>query len=860
MPVSTARLRDNSGDTNNISDNRAKKKKQNRLSTSASMPSLTSSPKRKVGQTTLDDLDISPNGYRHSKCEVLEATHSSAHDVTMASPPELDELSNEDRGMPSGPKKIKSPPVMTIPPRDFCKHVEHTVSSPGFHTSSPGLAEGGHTPKTPSRLRHGTGASEVSGPRYADPFSDSNALSPAPPRSSASGESSTIPGNAGSLEMSRTTSGSSILAMTPSPSTVSFEPSLPVTPSQKPKKLEKVRKPETEEAKFERLRAETNRRSESRLTSLRLPALEQKRLNRIKAGKDVIQSGSQLGVMPKKSIAAITEEEFEAVGIGATTSQKETSTAKKSKILGSFFKKSRNVVKDDGSQGSDVRQQLDEHDALQVLNEVLGDDIASPTMEECAHFEDALKLANANEKDVVANVPASQVATTTIGLGIQCGHGDDIIEQTVVMPQVYELAADPAPYAIDILRTMSTIDEASTEHSLAGHDFDNEDAESASVYSVDDVEDERSPKPRHEADDASSAFTCEDAMPEPLKIQKRRLPPLEIPVLKVARNPEYDDLENSPSFSPRRNSSFMRKIQEASLARQRKLESHPAMREISPEVGDSSRGSDETQSSCFPTPKRARSDSGVAMSMNEFHDEGYGTSSTRQSEFTAQRSSKDTLVGSPTSYSLDQRTSSSSGSTIDHNKSRLSGKIDMQKLRNDVDLQPLQLPMGDDSPRHPHHPLTWDHEKVMCRIIHNNRNVQPQLPEVPKNYPVNLRHVNSVYFDKSDPMDTDTENVQKCSICSKLCCKYADLLIASKSTSQDLGETAMRLKARNRVSLLRSAHPNGIEEYETFVECGLCGRKICPGCSSRCMDELCKDVYCVECGQGAEKCPIHNFF
>ena len=147
----------------------------------------------------------------------------------------------------------------------------------------------------------------------------------------------------------------------------------------------------------------------------------------------------------------------------------------------------------------------------------------------------------------------------------------------------------------------------------------------------------------------------------------------------------------------------------------------------------------------------------------------------------------------------------------------------------------------------------------MCRGIHNPINIHPQLPDIPLNRPINLSRADSQYFNSS-PTKAQTAEAQMCDSCGIFCCRFANLVVTSKiATSRDLAEEMVRLKAEQRVSMLRTYHPNGIEEYDTFLACTHCGHSVCPGCAKKCTETLCQAIVCAECTDDTEVCPVHNF-
>ena len=345
-----------------------------------------------------------------------------------------------------------------------------------------------------------------------------------------------------------------------------------------------------------------------------------------------------------------------------------------------------------------------------------------------------------------------------------------------------------------------------------------------------------------------------DAVPAPLKI----------PVLRVARSSRHIQATNSNSFTPSRSGGFLRKISEASRLQQSKLGSHPALRECeTTEVNGSqnlnSPNNDGCSSGPNPTTENVRIDSGIEMGSIESLDEGYATGAVSQYEFktppiarTSKRNTNDSTFGY---FSQQWQGGSSSG---DESGDAVRD-VDVQALRNSVGLSPIRLASANESTKHPHHHFTWSHEKVMCRFVHNPVKLLPKMPQLPQNDRVDLSNVDSQYFNITSPTKSSI-NAKSCEICGAYCCRYANLVRNTKIKSHDLMEEMVRVKAQERVSALRCLHPNGIEEYETFLTCAQCDHKICPNCVKRCGESLCQAVVCDKCRGEPEVCPIHNFF
>ncbi|KAK5175093.1 uncharacterized protein LTR77_000230 [Saxophila tyrrhenica] len=823
-----------------------------RLSTSRSMPSLMATPEKTVQQKATDDINISPGKHRQGRDDMDVPPVPSLPSKDSPLLVRSSTTEQEKASIAQGSNKNEAHAALVISPPYPRKPVDLVVSPPIYALP----VAGSSVPMTPSKLRQTTGADDSFKPREGDPFME-DIFPPTKKASSKSFDSGRAASEAhsASLEMARINTGSSNSVRAPSSSAASFASSRFATPSLKSKRLEKPKEPTFADATMPRSSSGTV--AEPRRFDLLPPALEQKRLSRMKAGKDVVRRGSQLGLFPMKPVGEITGQEFEAVGLAATIPEKDASAARKSKILGSFFKKVRDTSQQTKDQAEDVCQQLNDHAALRFLGDAKASHIDSPSAEARAHFEKALQLLTGAGEDVTVKEHKKPNANPPVGLGIISEQGSTLAQEPFIIPDSYRLTAGPGSDSAECAHSKAAMTD--TGGFTKGPTTQDHDTESvSSACSVETVEEYHAPEGYPGIVTGQRSASMPNSLtPAPLRVQKRRPQAPALQTLKVDRSSKFVRLEKSPSFVPRRDSTFMRKIREASEAKEVELGSHPAMREVSQALDDLSQDINESMTRFHSQPQLARVDSGLDWGVNEIRDEGDAKRSTREQKSMDQRLSREIIISPSPSNSLEHHRSSAPSTKT--NYSRLSVKVDMQKLRNEMDLQPLQLPVGDDTPRHPNHPFTWDHEKVMCRGIHNHRDPQPEFPEVPKGWKIPLPRVNSMYFDKRERPD-DTDNLQKCSICGKLCCMYAGLMVAFKTTGQDIEAKAKRLKAEDRISQLRGAHPNGIEEYETFVVCGMCRRKVCPGCASRCMDELCSDVYCVECGQGVDRCPIHNTF
>jgi hypothetical protein len=435
---------------------------------------------------------------------------------------------------------------------------------------------------------------------------------------------------------------------------------------------------------------------------------------------------------------------------------------------------------------------------------------------------------------------------------------------------------------------------------------------SPSIYSNDDVEESeyssgqstqvkqdirnfRSGQYRYYEDDAVSIDTIEsDAIPLPLSVQKSRVKhstpkdsqgnqigsrPKHVPILHVSKSSQHLQPTESKSFIPRRNSEFHSKIREQSIVQASKVgshpalrintdptgtpseagkvRSHPALRVAADRTGFASKYSDDHDFDQRPetiaTP--ARVDSGIGTSAGEVAGEGYGTGNMSQQEFARGKGSPATASVAESKKQPRQRKATLMAP--DNTDALQATGIDLSALRREVGLDAAQLP-GPQSVKHPNHPFTWHHEKVMCYAVHNPLNAQPSLPAIPENQPVDMGRLNSKHFSNS-PSKGKIVGVKVCACCGTHCCRFAHLFNNSKkATNKDVAEENMRMKAEQRVDKLRAYHPNGIEEYDTFLTCLQCKRKVCPGCSTKCFEPLCGAIICTDCTPESGVCPVHD--
>ena len=68
----------------------------------------------------------------------------------------------------------------------------------------------------------------------------------------------------------------------------------------------------------------------------------------------------------------------------------------------------------------------------------------------------------------------------------------------------------------------------------------------------------------------------------------------------------------------------------------------------------------------------------------------------------------------------------------------------------------------------------------------------------------------------------------------------------------------VRMRAQQRLEMLKASYPDGIEQYETFLLCGGgCGEMVCPECAGLCGEKGCETVICKGSMEGNGLCSQH---
>ena len=421
-------------------------------------------------------------------------------------------------------------------------------------------------------------------------------------------------------------------------------------------------------------------------------------------------------------------------------------------------------------------------------------------------------------------------------------------------------------------RRLTTIEEANTEgsHSHSEDGGENTAADQNAHFNLA-IPDFRSSRLNLDGGDAISVNTIEsDAIPPPLNVQKLRTKDndtiesqlgnslMNIPVVHVDRSSKHFQPPESKSFIPRRNSQFREMIRETSRVQSAKLGNHPAFRNNMEDNDSASEYSLDDDGDRRPdsTAQHARVDSGVGIKDGEVADEGYKTGPVGQQEFASSKALPSSAKVAEGSNRRRERVATLISPTevpVENTED-----TDLQTLRRELSLSPLQLPTGPASPKHPNHPFTWHHEKVMCYGVHNPKTVQPGLPTIPEHQPVDMSLIHQKQISLS-PTKGKLAGLKVCMSCGINCCRFANLILTSKiAKSNDFTCDTVRMKAEQLAEKLRTFHPNGIEEYDTFLACSLCKRKICPGCSTKCTERVCQAIICVDCTPETGVCPVHN--
>jgi len=639
---------------------------------------------------------------------------------------------------------------------------------------------------------------------------------------------------------------------------------------------------------------------------------QERQLKQLRAGRDIVLRGSQLGLAIRKPLEEMTSEEFETVGALATTPGKETSTGKKSRALGSLFTKVLGGPKAREEYAEEVRRKLDRHKSLDLLELGLAADSGELKEEYRAHYEEALaflgreRLTDCNSLSPVSPMspasassslysisPDGEVSDTnndtlpfggskgTIGLGIattpsrparenrkynnfqefaamwrrrESGDDEDAEDSAVlsdISEEDGELHIGAASSPSHSSTVTAILDPTEREHedgnSWCTESFESGDDEAGQVHES--TSDAATLGSEHNNVDTESTESDDrievDAIPAPLQLR----------VLRVKESSEHMPPTVSNSFIPDRKASFHARIQEASRLQQAHIGglSHPALRATDGNAengwaanmaaNNAFYGKDDVEADL----RRASIDSGYAEMADERYGDTASSSSIPGSPDAREHPSKgsfETVTG------CQQRSNTLQGQAV-RNESSVAGDMDLTALRSEVGLGPLRF-ASSISLRHPHHPYTWTHEKVMCRSIHTTA-----ATESPATRSIAARPSSS--FSSRTTAASSSLETRMCPHCGTHCCRYINLIVMSAiKPSGDIMEEMVRMRAQQRLEMLKASYPDGVEEYETFLrcECG-CGEMVCPECAGICGDKGCEKVVCKGCLGGREMCSLH---
>ena len=181
---------------------------------------------------------------------------------------------------------------------------------------------------------------------------------------------------------------------------------------------------------------------------------------------------------------------------------------------------------------------------------------------------------------------------------------------------------------------------------------------------------------------------------------------------------------------------------------------------------------------------------------------------------------------------------------------------EIQILRSEIGLEPIHEHIPGNA-KHPNHHYTWNTKKIMCRRIHNPGIVLPSLPSPTPGQPANMAEYANEFFVGS-PYTNEPSGPESCAACGSLCCRFAELSGHPQKRTTDIMESNKIRRNAEAVAKLRATKPNGVEEWDAFLECSHCQRSFCPDCITLCSEALCQEPVCSDCRQGLELCRIHN--
>ncbi|KAK5111783.1 hypothetical protein LTR62_004703 [Meristemomyces frigidus] len=189
-----------------------------------------------------------------------------------------------------------------------------------------------------------------------------------------------------------------------------------------------------------------------------------------------------------------------------------------------------------------------------------------------------------------------------------------------------------------------------------------------------------------------------------------------------------------------------------------------------------------------------------------------------------------------------------------------SGVVDeLTLLRLGLGLPLLQTWKQGLGPKHPCHGFLWETEKIMCSIKHTGQGRRIMTPPCPVRS--SSPHANALLDLRSKterervrPVSPERTQLQRCVVCHKFCCAYASALLTSTISATNPVEKQIKAQAEEKVMMLRSKWPNGVETFDTFLPCAKCERVVCRACAKVCSDEICAEVACVDCVERGGAC------
>jgi hypothetical protein len=181
---------------------------------------------------------------------------------------------------------------------------------------------------------------------------------------------------------------------------------------------------------------------------------------------------------------------------------------------------------------------------------------------------------------------------------------------------------------------------------------------------------------------------------------------------------------------------------------------------------------------------------------------------------------------------------------------------EIQMLRSNIGLEPIREYIPGNA-KHPNHHYTWNTKKIMCRRIHNPGIILPSLPSPTPGQPANMAEYATEFFVGS-PYTNEPSEAECCADCGSSCCQFAELSIRPQKRTTDIMEFNKLRRNAEAVATLRATKPNGVEEWDAFLECSQCQRAFCPDCIMLCSEELCQEPVCSGCREGLELCRIHE--